>query len=135
MDDLDFLDLSEKAIGSPEGLDRLWQLLDELRSQHRVDAVHACSDLLVSCSALHRHELSRAETLARQLISELPDKRHYLLLARVLDAQGRLVEASHARAEADQRQNLHPGASDEEKAQAMRETLEAARSGRIDKPN
>lgn len=133
MDDLDFLDLSEKAIGSPQGLGRLWQLLDELRSQRRADAVHACSDLLVSCSALHRHELSRAETLARQLVSDLPDKRHYLLLARVLEAQGRLAEASEARAEAGQRENRHPSASDDEKARAMRETLEAAGSGKITK--
>ena len=29
MDDLEFIDLSEKAIGSPQGLDRLWKLLDE----------------------------------------------------------------------------------------------------------
>jgi hypothetical protein len=121
---------TEAAFASADGVAQLWLLREQLEEEGRATGVHACSDLIVRCSIDHRVELTRAEELARELVQELPDKRHLLLLAEVLAAQGKGEEALDHRRLAAQTPNLHPQASEEDRKKAWEETLAAERTGR-----
>lgn len=129
------MDGSTAAISSAKGVEELWVLRDQLKAEGREIAVHACSDLIVRCSIDHRVDLAKAEGLARDLLLALPDKRHYLLLAGVLEAEGKGEEAAENRRLAAQSPNLHPQASEEHKKRAWEATLAAERSSETEPRN
>jgi hypothetical protein len=121
---------SEAAIASPEGVAELWLLRERLNAEGRTVAVHACSDLIVGCSIDHRVDLVRAEELARALVQQLPDHRHFMLLAGVLQALGKVDEAAQNRIVANQTENLHPQAPKDVREKLMAEAIAAVADGK-----